>query len=513
MIILNPKYAHLQESIEDVLQTFDSQGKVIYHDRNTIRTIELSPTLSICVKKFHCPSLLKRLIYTFLRTPKAVRAYENAFEILKRGIDTPEPLACVVETKGGLIADSYLITKKSDLDHTFYDFRDGNISNKEELIADFAAWTASMHDAGVLHLDYSPGNILYDKINDQWRFEVVDINRVKFIKVSHRKGCAGFCRLWGKLDFFECVARTYAECRNIPIRDCWRWMLKARKRFWRHRSTEHFVNENTFSIGVIISTYNNPQWLEKVLWGLKYQTHQADEIIIADDGSGEQTKELILKYSEILPIKHVWHPDMGFRKTKILNEAVRISESDYIIFMDQDLIPRSDFVSMHYRNARKNHFISGGAIVIPESFSHAITEEDIKSGRAFSIKWIKSQGVRVTWKYSKLWTNSVICALLNRLTPTNASWNGGNASTWREYIIQANGFDTRMRYGAEDREFGQRLENKGYKGIQLRYGIPLLHLYHQRPYKNQQDWEYNVRIWNDTKKYRYTKTIYGIEEL
>ena len=69
--------------------------------------------------------------------------------------------------------------------------------------------------------------------------------------------------------------------------------------------------------------------------------------------------------------------------------------------MDQDLIPRSDFVSMHYRNARKNHFISGGAIVLPESFSHAITEEDIRSGRAFSIKWIRSQGVQVNWKYSK----------------------------------------------------------------------------------------------------------------
>ena len=68
------------------------------------------------------------------------------------------------------------------------------------------------------------------------------------------------------------------------------------------------------------------------------------------------------------------------------------------------------------------------------------------------------------------------------------------------------------------KQMGQNIKqlmhlNKGYKGIQLRYGIPLLHLYHQRPYKNQQDWEYNLRIWNDTKKYRYTKTIYGIKEL
>ena len=111
---------------------------------------------------------------------------------------------------------------------------------------------------------------------------------------------------------------------------------------------------------------------------------------------------------------------------------------------------------------------------------------------------------------SKLWHNRFVCSLMNLLTPTKASWNGNNASTWREYIVQANGFDTRMRYGAEDREFGQRLENAGIKGIQLRYGTPLLHLYHERPYRNDEDWAMNKAIWRETKKEKRTQTAYGL---
>ena len=68
-----------------------------------------------------------------------------------------------------------------------------------------------------------------------------------------------------------------------------------------------------------------------------------------------------------------------------------------------------------------------------------------------------------------------------------------------------------MRYGAEDREFGQRLENAGITGIQLRYGTPLLHLYHERPYRNEKDFAHNKAIWRETQKKRLTQTEYGLK--
>jgi len=497
-LVINPKYEHLRGWLEQLPDTFTQQGEIIYEERNQIRRIG-----DFCVKRYATPKWWQRLFYA-VRKPKAQRAYEHALRLQQLNIGTPEPIAYISGQQ------DYLVTKTSSLQRNFYEFRDGNIAGKEDLIRAFAQFTARVHEAGVLHLDYSPGNILFDKVNDDWQFELVDINRMRFAAVSPKEGCYNFCRLWGKRDFFETLSTAYAEARHIDPQQCLRWILDARTKFWATHPHEHFVSDDTFSVGVIISTYNNPAWLEKVFWGLQVQTHPANEIIIADDGSDERTAALIARYKQVLPLRHVWHEDNGFRKTTILNKAVQAAESDYLIFIDQDLVPRNDFISQHYRHARKGHFVSGGAILLPEELSDTLTEKDIQSGNAFSITWLREHGMKRTWKMSKLWRNEAVCRLFNHLTPANASWNGGNASTWREYILQARGFDTRMRYGAEDREFGQRLENAGITGIQLRYGTPLLHLYHQRPYHNEADWQANLAIWNETREKRLTQTDYGL---
>ena len=89
------------------------------------------------------------------------------------------------------------------------------------------------------------------------------------------------------------------------------------------------------TIGVIISTYNNPRWLEKTLWGYACQTMPADEIIIADDGSTEDTRLLVERFAETLPIKYVWHEDKGFRKTKILNRALAEAMAYFVVHPEQ----------------------------------------------------------------------------------------------------------------------------------------------------------------------------------
>lgn len=508
-IILNPAYEHLRAWMTSLPEQFNRLGEVIYEERNCIRTMETAG-LRLCVKRFHAPRGLNKLVYTCLRRPKARRAYENALRLLRMGIATPAPVGYLLQYKGGLLAESYLVTLESGLKQTMYLFRDGVTEGREELIAAFGRYAARLHNAGVWHKDFSPGNILLDRDEKGWHFELVDINRMRFGHVSQKAGCRNLCRLWGKSDFFEMLAETYAYERGINEQQCLRWIQQARRRFWRHHAHDHFVNDDTFSLGVVISTYNNPQWLEKVLWGLRCQTLQPKEIIIADDGSDEATRKLIEKYSREMPLKHVWHEDKGFRKTTILNRAVEASTADYLVFMDQDLIPRKDFLRQHCLHARKGHFLSGGAIMIPKALSERLSREDIESQRAFRIGWLRENGMAWNWKMSKLTSNRFLARLMDALTPAKASWNGGNASTWREYIMRAKGFDTRMRYGAEDREFGQRLENAGITGLQLRYRTPLLHLWHERPYRNPQDWERNRAIWDETRKQKRTETLYGL---
>lgn len=264
------------------------------------------------------------------------------------------------------------------------------------------------------------------------------------------------------------------------------------------------------NIGVIISTYNNPQWLEKTLWGYACQERKADEIIIADDGSGPETARLIEQYARQLPIKHVWHEDKGFRKTVILNKALRVAESDYLVFTDQDCVPRSDFLTVHEHYAEKGYFLSGGYFKLPMNISRQLTRDDIHSGRAFQLRWLKSQGLPTSFKCTKLIQCHPFSQLMNHITPTHATWNGMNASGWRQDILAARGFDERMAYGGEDRELGERLRNAGIRSKQIRYSAIVLHLDHQRPYVNEEAWKRNNAIRRETKEKHLVATEYGL---
>lgn len=273
------------------------------------------------------------------------------------------------------------------------------------------------------------------------------------------------------------------------------------------------MENNTFTIGVIISTYNNPAWLEKTLWGYQHQERPADEIVVADDGSGEETRLLIERYSSLLPIKHVWHEDKGFQKSRILNSALMAATADYLIFTDQDCIPRPDFIATHARYARKGLLLSGGYFKLPMALSLAITREDVATGRAFSLSWLKEQGLKFNFKCTKLFHSPAYAALMNFITPAKATWNGCNASGWREELLKTNGFNEEMHYGGQDREFGERLFNMGIRARQIRYSAIVLHLDHKRPYKTKESIEKNRAIRRDTRRSGIIETPYGIKQL
>lgn len=268
-----------------------------------------------------------------------------------------------------------------------------------------------------------------------------------------------------------------------------------------------------FSVGVIISTYNSPTWLEKVLWGYLYQTHPADEIVIADDGSREDTRLLIESFKDKLPIKHVWHEDNGFQKSRILNSALIASQSDYLIFTDQDCIPRKDFIATHLEYAEEGFFLSGGYFKLPMDVSLELTQEDIKNENAFSISWLKEKHVKYSFKCTKLIKSTSFTRIMNTITTTKATWNGCNASGWRIDLVAVNGFNEEMQYGGQDREFGERLINLGIKSKQIRYSAIVVHLDHKRPYKTKESIEKNIRIRRNTRKSGIIETPNGIKQL
>ncbi len=263
---------------------------------------------------------------------------------------------------------------------------------------------------------------------------------------------------------------------------------------------------------VIFSTYNSTEWLEKVLWGYSVQTVKDFEIVIADDGSGPETREVIERFKAELdiPIQHVWQPDEGFQKSRILNKAIVAAKADYLIFSDGDCIPRKDFVEVHLKQRKPGHFLSGGYFLLTMPTSKTITRDDIISQRCFSVSWLAKHGQPVTYKALKLAVRGVFRNLFNALTTTKPTWNGHNSSGWKQDIIEANGFDERMQYGGQDRELGERMLNKGVKGIQVRYSAVVIHLDHKRGYRNMESILKNRGIRHETRTTGKTRTPYGI---
>ncbi len=267
-------------------------------------------------------------------------------------------------------------------------------------------------------------------------------------------------------------------------------------------------------IGVIISTYNNPRWLAKTLTGYTLQTEQPDEVIIADDGSKEETKELIDSFRDKLPIRHVWHEDRGFQKSEILNKAIMASEADYLIFTDQDCIPRRDFVATHKALAEQGRFLSGGVYKLCMEASEAITSEDIQNDNAFQLSWLKGHGQSTNLtgiiKSIRLTKNATIARIMNVISPRAKTFNGCNSSCWRADAIAVNGYDESLHYGGQDREFGMRLTNNGIRAKQIAFSAITLHLDHSRPYKTPESIEANKRTRRHTKEAHVTRTPNGI---
>lgn len=266
------------------------------------------------------------------------------------------------------------------------------------------------------------------------------------------------------------------------------------------------------NISVIISTYNSEAWLEKVLWGYQAQVFKDFELIVADDGSGPKTKELILNMQKEVsyPIIHVWQEDDGFQKSKILNKAIVACNGDYIVMSDGDCIPRNDFLEIHNLHKEEGYFLSGGYFMLPMNISQLNSKEDIFEERSFDVNWLKQHGLKSSFKNNKLTSKGLKSKILNFLTPTNASWNGHNASGWKKDILAVNGFDERMQYGGQDRELGERLFNYGIRSKQIRYSTVCVHLDHKRGYKTPDSIAKNKAIRKKTRDSKISWTPYGI---
>ncbi len=263
---------------------------------------------------------------------------------------------------------------------------------------------------------------------------------------------------------------------------------------------------------VILTTYNSPDWLQKSLIGFACQTHRQFEIVVADDGSSSETERVVRKIASEtgLSMQHIWHEDLGFRKSTILNRAIEAAAGDYLIFSDGDCIPRSDFIAQHLRFAAPRRFLSAGMVRLPRDLSHRITIADIRSGKVHQSAWLAKQGMKLGPKLRVLLGFRRAAILFDLATTTRPTFNGHNASAWKSDVVRVNGLDERMEYGGLDRELGERLVNAGVRPLQIRHRAICIHLDHDRAYIRPECLLKNAEIRNETRTLKLIWTPYGI---
>lgn len=238
-IELNPKYEALRPFIATFPNRFESEGTLIYGQRNRIKCFVAPDGTLLNVKRYHIPRGLNRLIYSWgIRKPKGQRAYTYPVRLLSCGIATPEPVAYIEEYHTfHLLGFSYFISIQSPYRHTLYE-----TELLMPLALPLAQFTAQMHAAGILHRDYSPGNILWEcDTKGQYHFSVVDTNRMYFGHVGLRQGVENFARLWGPKQFIVTVVSEYARLRHFPTQKALVIGLKKRQKFWMRYRKKHEV--------------------------------------------------------------------------------------------------------------------------------------------------------------------------------------------------------------------------------------------------------------------------------
>ncbi|MDO9304102.1 MAG: lipopolysaccharide kinase InaA family protein [Sulfuricurvum sp.] len=210
------QYTYLASSFESIQKIFADDNRSIHKARNELKIIEIEGIKTV-VKSFKVPHLLNRIVYTFFRKSKAYKSYHNALRLRKLNISTPEPIALIEFFESGLLEESYFISEFFDYDFTIRTPLLEPLEDREAIFIAFAAYTYTLHQKGIWHLDYSPGNILIKRTESGYQFSIVDINRMEFREISPLQGCENFNKLWASDEELEIMGREYARLSGFNV--------------------------------------------------------------------------------------------------------------------------------------------------------------------------------------------------------------------------------------------------------------------------------------------------------
>lgn len=232
--------------------------------------------------------------------------------------------------------------------------------------------------------------------------------------------------------------------------------------------------KRNFTVTLLVSTYNRPEALEAVLYSVLRQTVLPTEIVVADDGSDEETERLIARIAEQapIPIMRVWHPDTGFRLGEIRNKAIAAAKGEYIIQIDGDVLLERHFIADHINVAKRGAFVCGSRTLLTAEQTARVLRTGINRRTAWS-----SELTHVLNNLRIGWLRRYLAPRFGRNQPDRL--RGCNMAFWKRDLMTVNGYNEEIAgWGGEDIEIAWRLMNSGIQKRMLKFGGVMYHLYH-----------------------------------
>lgn len=257
-------------------------------------------------------------------------------------------------------------------------------------------------------------------------------------------------------------------------------------------------------ISLIVSTYNWPRALELVLESVRRQQTQPLEVLVADDGSRDDTRQLVDRMRERLavPLVHVWHEDTGFRLAAIRNKAIAAARGDYVVQIDGDIVLHPAFIEAHQRFAQRGSWAQGSRSLVERP-----TTERLLAGEAIRL-WPLTP-------HLNLRQNALYAPFLTRFVkgPSDGMKRirGAHMAFWRDDLLRVNGYDETIEgWGREDSELATRLINAGVSRRNLKFSAVCYHLWHKQASFDAV--ERNHEVFLRTVRERRTRCDRGVDQ-
>ena len=226
------------------------------------------------------------------------------------------------------------------------------------------------------------------------------------------------------------------------------------------------------TIALVINTFNQPDYLARVLAAVTRQTSPPDEVLIADDGSEPPTRELFFRWAagQKCRTAHLWQAHEGFRRSQILNQSIAAARGDCLVFLDGDTVPHPGFIADHRAAARPGFFVQGHRALVGQKAAAWFGLNNFYADRRRALLQNQVDGLKNAFRWP-----FAVCKIKDHLRGIR----GCNLAIWRADLMRVNGYNEAFTgWGREDSELAARLMNAGIRRLDLRGRAACFHLWH-----------------------------------